>query len=258
MNPINDQKTIRIKSAGGTPQALAVIAAGGVGSRFGSDKMQLSIQGESVLERSCRIFEKLSSPLFYVVVAHARQVEPIGEALSRNSAISHCLAVVSGGDSRQQSVLRGLSFLVQQAQEQGWGELPVLVHDGARCLLQPSLIENCLAAIRSEHCGVGLAVPATQTIRILSAKGSRIEQTPPRHLVQEMQTPQGSDLSVLYKAYLETEKRNQQVTDDLAALESIGYPIRLITGDRQNIKITWPEDVATAQWIIQQKRDSFT
>ena len=122
----------------------------------------------------------------------------------------------------------------------------VLIHDGARCLLPAPLIGRVLEVMESCRCGTAPAVPVTDTIRLLDEEGSQA-RTLPRARLAAMQTPQGADLDVLLEAALLAREAGIRATDDLELLIRIGYPVRLVAGDRRNIKITTREDALVAE-----------
>lgn len=231
-------------------------------------KQLLRLEGKSVISRSCEIFEKADAVDRYLVLAAAGQVKEMEDELSPYLSGGKLQAVIPGGASRQESVLLGLrywSYLLSarssrgttasgQAQaslKSGIGGQPiVLIHDGARCLLDPRLIEEVVAVAIREHCGAALAMPLTDTVRLIGSDGY-VEKTIPRERLMAMQTPQAADLHVLKEALETAIARGEKVTDDLQALESIGYPVRLVTGSRRNIKLTHPEDLRLARFYLE-------
>lgn len=250
-------------------EILGVIAAAGKGSRMGipGGKQLLRLEGKSVIARSCEIFEAADAVDRYLVVASAEQIREMEEELSPYLENGKLQAVIPGGASRQESVFLGLrywSYLLSartgsatavsgRPQMNGGGmsgEQPiVLIHDGARCLLETKFIDELVELTSKEHCGAALAIPLTDTVRLLGIDGY-IEKTIPRERLMAMQTPQAADLYVLMEAIETAIARGEQMTDDLKALELIGYPVRLVQGSKRNIKLTHPEDIQLARFYL--------
>lgn len=250
-------------------EILGVIAAAGKGSRMGlpGGKQLLRLEGKSVIARSCEVFEAAEVVDSYLVVASPEQMREMEEELSPYLENGKLQAVIPGGASRQESVFLGLrywAYLLSAGSGSGTtvsgrsrmncgdirGEQPiVLIHDGARCLLETRFIDELVELTRREHCGAALAIPLTDTVRLLGIDGY-IEKTIPRERLMAMQTPQASDLYILMKAIETAIARGEQMTDDLKALELIGYPVRLIQGSKRNIKLTHPEDIKLARFYL--------
>lgn len=232
----------------------AMIAAAGKGSRMSSSesKQFLDLAGKSVIKRSCEAFEKARYIDQYVVVAAPNQVIAMKAELSFFAQKGKCAGVIAGGETRQASVYQGLSYLYHDLDLTDF--CVVLVHDGARCLVKPQLIDQVAQKILTEHCGVAPVVPVKDTIRLLDLEG-KPQLTPPRDRLVAMQTPQGASLNALYYAYDYVFHNQEEVTDDVEALLQRNYPVRFIEGDRSNIKITYPDDLALANYYLK-KHDS--
>jgi len=123
------------------------------------------------------------------------------------------------------------------------------VHDGARCLISTQNIQDYIKELKKDFFGLGVAVPLNDTIRRIDQTGKVIE-TPDRSSLRAMQTPQGSDFDILLLAHRYVKENNIQVTDDLAVLEAIQYPVKLFPGNFKNIKITHPEDIPIAEKLL--------
>lgn len=247
-------------------EVYALIAAAGQGSRMGlpGGKQLLSLKGRSVIYRSCEVFAECSFIRQMIVMASAEALSEMEQELQPFLDSGRVRAVLPGGRTRSESVLLGLRFLHHLVHGEKYAHATgvrngrrviVLVHDGARCLVLPEQIEACVRTIRDEHCGAGLFVPLTDTVRMLRADGL-IDGTPDRERLAAMQTPQGADLDVLLWAEEEALERELKMTDDLSALEAVGYPIRLIPGKRSNLKITFPEDIHMAEYILNRRQEN--
>ncbi len=229
-----------------TPVYVLLLAAGR-GARFGADtnKCFVDLRGKSILRRSYEAF--LQSDLVSgIAVVVSKGEEDKAESLLHPVIDQRFLGFVNGGKERAESVLFGLRYL-SRAPENG---MPlILVHDAARCLVSPALIDQCVEASLRDHVGIAPAIAVTDTIRQVAENG-RIESRLNRDRLRAMQTPQCAFLDILTFAYETCERQQLTITDDLSALEAVGYPVRLIDGESRNLKITTPEDFDLAEiWL---------
>ncbi|MGB6017185.1 MAG: 2-C-methyl-D-erythritol 4-phosphate cytidylyltransferase, partial [Nodosilinea sp.] len=152
--------------------------------------------------------------------------------------------LISGGDTRQQSVYNGLQSLPPEATR-------VLIHDGARCLATPDLFDRCAAAL--DTCpGLVAAVPVKDTIKVVDAD-QRIEATPDRQRLWAAQTPQGFDVALLKQCHRQGAELGWSVTDDAALFERSELPVLVVPGEETNLKVTTPMDLAIAEFILKQR-----
>lgn len=239
-------------------EVLAIIAAGGSGSRMGvpGGKQLIRLLDKTVIEYSCEIFEESKLVDAYVVVSSKDQLAAMEKILSPYLSKGKCLALIEGGARRQDSVWRGLAYFApngkpeEQGREAGKRRRIALVHDGARCLLSPLSVDKLARYIIENHVGAALALQAIDTIRILDKEG-KTKEMPERSRTIQMQTPQGADWSVLFAAYEAIQRENMVITDDVQALEHIGYPVHFLPGERNNLKLTLPEDLDVAAYLLQ-------
>lgn len=151
---------------------------------------------------------------------------------------------IRGGATRQESVYNGLQALPQAAEQ-------VLIHDGARCLATPDLFNSCAQAIR--HCpGLIAAVPVKDTIKVVDDNGI-IQSTPDRRQLWAAQTPQGFDVKLLKQCHAEGVRQGWEVTDDAALFEKCGIPVQIVQGEETNLKVTTPQDLAIAEFILRSR-----
>ncbi len=239
-------------------EVFGIIAAGGRGSRMGvpGGKQLIKLLGKTVIEYSCEIFEESKLVDAYVVVSSKEQLATMGNVISPYLSKGKCLALIEGGARRQDSVWHGLAYFKpsgrqeEQMPESGNKRRIALVHDGARCLLSPLSVDKLARYIIENHVGAALALQAIDTIRILDEEG-RTKEIPDRSHSIQMQTPQGADWSALYAAYEAIRRENLHITDDVQALEYIGYPVHFLPGERNNVKLTLPEDLKLAAYLLQ-------
>ncbi|MFO1194498.1 MAG: 2-C-methyl-D-erythritol 4-phosphate cytidylyltransferase [Rhodoferax sp.] len=148
-----------------------------------------------------------------------------------------------GGATRAQTVLQGLGVLLQRgAQPQDW----VLVHDAARCLITPALIERLIDACLADPVGGLLAHPVADTLKL--GREGRVLETTDRRDRWLAQTPQMFRIGLLQAAL---QAAGESVTDESSAIEVQGLSPRLVPGSSQNFKVTFPEDFQLAQAVLQ-------
>lgn len=151
---------------------------------------------------------------------------------------------ITGGATRQESVYNGLQDLPVAAEH-------VLIHDGARCLVTPQLLNRCAEAIL--QCpGLIAAVPVKDTIKVVDETGL-IQSTPDRRQLWAAQTPQGFDVELLKRCHAEGRSQSWEVTDDAALFERCGLPVKVVVGEETNLKVTTPGDLAIAEFILRQR-----
>ena len=223
-----------------------LIAAAGSGRRMGAagNKLLLEVAGRPVL--AWTLEAALASPVIHWigVVGQPVDAEPIAAivAAARPDRPVHWIL---GGDSRQESVSRGLAALPADADG-------VLIHDGARCLVQPELLERCAAAVRAGQAVIA-ATPVTDTIKQVDGAGT-ITATPDRRVLWAAQTPQGFPVERLRQAHATASAEGWSVTDDAALFERLGWPVQVLEAPPSNIKLTTPFDLTIAAAVLAARR----
>jgi 2-C-methyl-D-erythritol 4-phosphate cytidylyltransferase len=152
---------------------------------------------------------------------------------------------ILGGDTRQESVCRGLAALPADAEG-------VLIHDGARCLVEPALLERCAAAV-NWGAAVIAATPVTDTIKQVDGAGT-ITGTPDRRGLWAAQTPQGFPVAQLRTAHATATAEGWSVTDDAALFERLGLPVQVLEAPPSNIKLTTRFDLTVAEAVLAGRR----
>lgn len=207
----------------------------------GLDKMLTELDGQPILLRATRPFQ--DSPLIdQIVVVVSGEKESQCRRLVTGQEWSKVTDVCLGGRRRQDSVAAGL----KQLQDYEW----VVIHDGARPLVTPDLIESGLAAA-AETGAAAAAVPVTDTIKVADGDGMVLE-TPPRQNLMAVQTPQVFRYDVIQVAH---QQDCGDVTDDASLVERLGHKVKLYPGNPDNIKITTPEDLALAEILLRKRGD---
>lgn len=221
---------------------VAVIVAAGHGERMGiPDKVLLPIAGTPVIAHSLRA--ALASPAIdaVVIVAGPHTRAPI-EALAAPLALDKPIETVMGGARRQDSVLAG----VRRAH--ALGATMVAVHDGARPLVRPELFAATVDAAR-EQGGAIAAVPVTDSLKRVA--GNAVVASISREQLWAAQTPQTFAIDRLLEAFSEAERRRLDVTDEAGLFEALGWPVSIVQGDPENMKLTRASDIPILEALFQ-------
>jgi 2-C-methyl-D-erythritol 4-phosphate cytidylyltransferase len=221
-------------------RVTALVVAAGLGQRMGGqDKILSLLGGKPVLAHSVETFLAATLVDEIVVVLHPERLET-GRQLARERGWPAHVRFCAGGVRRQDSVRLGL----EEIGGEGW----VLIHDGARPLLTPALVERGLEAAA----GTGAAVPGIapiDTVKRVSERGL-VRETLSREQLRAIQTPQVFRLSFIRNAHARFAEGTQEFTDDAALLEAMGWPVAVFPGEAHNFKITTPEDLQRAELVL--------
>ena len=223
-----------------------VIPAAGFGKRMGVgfNKQFLTLAGSPILAHTLQVFQ-LCEIITEVVVVGAKDDIPQITEIVKNGQFNKVVAIPIGGSHRQDSVFTGVQALGSTIQR-------VVVHDGARPLLTLKQLNRFLEEAEVFPAAI-MAIPLKDTIKRISEIGLAIE-TPPREFLRAVQTPQVFDRAVLEKAHRKALEQSFYGTDDASLLECLGYPVMVLEGSTENIKITTPEDLWLAEHIIARRR----
>ncbi|HXG53001.1 MAG TPA: 2-C-methyl-D-erythritol 4-phosphate cytidylyltransferase [candidate division Zixibacteria bacterium] len=225
-------------------RASAIVVAAGEGRRMrcGEPKPYVLLAGRPILLRTLdRIFAARTVADVVVVVAPGR-IERCRALLQADPAIGgRSWTLAEGGSTRQESVRRGLERIPPDRDI-------VLIHDGARPLVPPALVDACAEAAYRHGAAVP-GVPARDTIKVVTPDG-RVQSTLERDALREVQTPQAFRYSLILEGHRRALSEDFQGTDDAVLVERMGEPVVVIEGDRSNIKITLPEDLAVAEALL--------
>ncbi len=229
----------------------AVILASGEGSRFGGEKLkQLTrVSGKTILEHTLQLFDK--NPLIdeIVIVGNAQVLLLDGEFKHKYPKLRF---IVPGGASRAESTWMGLNALKDLASSQD----KVLIHDGVRPFLSHEIIQSLITAL-DDYSAVNTIIDATDTM--LYVEDSKVVSIPDRSKIKRGQTPQGFKYGAIVEAFKDFLPRQNElkVTDDCAIyLNYWGEKSRIFTvrGSEENIKITFPFDLITAEEVFRMGR----
>ena len=214
-----------------------VVPAAGRGERLGGDtpKALRSLAGEPLLVHAVRALRRAPSVDVIVAAAPRGWVTRVEEYLSPFTVI-----VVEGGELRQDSVALALAALPDEVDL-------VLVHDAARCLTPPSVVEAVVAALRAGADAVVPVVAVSDTIK--QVDGDRVRATLDRASLRAVQTPQGFRREVLAQAHAQARGRGLS-TDDAALVEALGRSVMTVPGSDEAFKVTGPVDLILAEAVL--------
>jgi 2-C-methyl-D-erythritol 4-phosphate cytidylyltransferase len=240
------------------PKLWVIMPAAGSGSRMQESvpKQYLSINGMAIIEHAIKVF--LDNHEIQKIIVPIAENDQMFDRL--NVANDQRVATTIGGSSRAHSVLNGLIALSAEgslssvedsqrlAEESDW----VLVHDAARPCLSSASLTRLIDSLRDDEVGGILAVQAKDTLKRMS-KTQTIASTVDRSDIWQAQTPQMFRYGLLKAALASAIEQDADITDEASALERLNYQPRLVVGDARNLKVTTPEDLALAEFLLNAK-----
>lgn len=225
------------------PCAMIIPAAGSSRRMGGEDKLFSLLAGAPVLLRTLTAADRAALVSEILVAAREESMEEVASLCGR-AGIRKPLRVIRGGATRTESVLAAVLECRPKIKY-------VAVHDGARPLVRPEEID-ALIRLGYKTNAVAPAVAVTDTIKVADENGL-VCATPDRKTLFAVQTPQVFQIDLLKAALQAALKCGQTPTDDCGAVEALGKAVYLAPGDRGNIKITVPEDLAVAEAILRRR-----
>lgn len=220
-----------------------VIAAAGRGVRFGRPKQLIEIAGKPMLAWSVDAFAAMPEVDEIVVVTESEFLPEV-KAFARPRAGHARIVVTAGGEDRQASVRNGL---VELSDNCGG----VIVHDGARPLVDPNDVRRAMNIVRPGTASL-LATPCTDTIKEVNADG-KVTRTHERASLWAAQTPQLAALRDMLRAFADAERAGFRGTDEASLLERIGLDVFAVEGSILNFKITYQADLERADAILRHR-----
>jgi 2-C-methyl-D-erythritol 4-phosphate cytidylyltransferase len=220
----------------------AIIVAAGKGTRMGPnvDKLFLELNGCPVVAHTWRRFDE-SRDISEIIMVVRDGMQDTFSDLARKQGFNKKYKLVPGGKERQDSVWNGLEALSPDARI-------VAIQDAARPCTSAALIHVTIEAARETGAAVA-AQPVIDTIKE-SSDGKLIQRTVDRSRLWAVQTPQTFRVEIIRRALSEVRRRGLPVTDDTAACELIGQPVKLVHIQQPNPKITRPEDLAYIELLL--------
>jgi 2-C-methyl-D-erythritol 4-phosphate cytidylyltransferase len=221
-----------------------ILPAAGQGKRMGAgkNKLLLELNGLPVLIHTLRVFEQDEDCSGIILAIHP-QDEMEFQALLTSYNVSKVIRLVPGGKERQDSIYNALNSVESDG--------IILVHDAARPFIQKDHIHR-LTEKAAETGAAILGVPAKDTIK--KVQDGVVVETVERSSLWAVQTPQAFRISLLTEAYKKAEKDHFLGTDDASLVERLHYPVAIVEGDYDNIKLTTPEDLYFAEAILEKRK----
>ena len=214
-----------------------VIVAGGSGSRMKSTlaKQFIELAGKPILMRTIEVFYRFNPAIIIVVVLPHDQISFWKELCQKHGfTIDH--EIIEGGETRFHSVKNGLSAVSEDGL--------VAIHDGVRPLVSLETIARCFE--KASACGNAVpCIPVYESVRSVHGDNTSIVD---RKNLRLIQTPQIFSSSLIKEAY--KQAAGADFTDDASVLERMGHVVHLVEGNRENIKITDPLDLAYAEHFL--------
>ena len=222
----------------------AIILAAGRGTRMGGggSKVLLPVAGRPLIQHTLERFGRCREVSRAMLLVPPDAVRGY-ETLLRGSPVAGLeVSIRPGGLRRQDSVRAGLEAMDSDCEV-------VIVHDGARPLVAPDLIDRCVRESRRNR-SVTAAVPARNTIK--TVLDGKVTETLPRSRLWEIQTPQAFPARLLRDAYAMADRDGVEATDDAMLVERTGASVWVVEGSTVNLKVTYPEDILFAEALIAQ------
>ena len=232
------------------PYTTAVILAGGEGSRMngagGVTKQLMSVGGVPVLVRSLFAFDASEYIDEIVVVARKEEMKEVAR-LAKMHGVKKLVRIVSGGETRALSALRGLEAASPKTQY-------IAIHDAARCLITPKMIALVASAAYVTR-AASAACSSVDTLKLVNTS-LEVQETLDRESVYRAQTPQIFEIGLYRAAAYSARKDGVAATDDNMLVERLGHRVKMVDTGEENIKITRSLDVAIAEAILKVRAEA--
>lgn len=229
--------------------SVIVTAAGSSRRMGGGNKLLIKLKDKPVIVWTLEAFSRLDFVGSIVVTANRDSLDEYSKLCAEYN-LSKVEAVIEGGKERQDSIFEALKYLRFLDCQY------VAVHDGARPLVEEELIDRLYARLlpiqETDIGGIIPGVAVKDTIKVVDSDGQVVE-TLERNLLRAVQTPQMFDYETLWQAYVKAYKDRYVGTDDSALVERLGKKIIVEPSSYENLKITTPEDIITAEKILEER-----
>lgn len=213
-----------------------IIPASGTGTRFGGNtpKQFMKIGGKEILAHSVSAFHQIRSIDEIIIASRLEYFERIKLIIRKNNFFK-IKRIVEGGKLRQDSVFRALMNL--ECSENDF----ILVHDAVRPFVSMEKIAELIKEVKKFNCVIS-GLPVTETLKKINKKNF-VEKTVDRENVWAIQTPQAFRYDILKKSFEKAYEDNFTGTDESSLAEHAGYKVKVIEGEKENIKITLKADL---------------
>ncbi|MBQ9493065.1 MAG: 2-C-methyl-D-erythritol 4-phosphate cytidylyltransferase [Oscillibacter sp.] len=209
----------------------------------GVNKLFLPLCGVPVIVRTLTSLQLAHRVDEIIVAVQEKDMEEVSR-LCKEYSLTKCRKVITGGVTREASVMRA-------AMETSRNTDLLAVHDGARPLVTPDLIDRAIEAA-ARYGAVAPALPLKDTVKRVK-EGGEVERTLKRETLRAVQTPQVFDADLLKASLHAAFESGAELTDDCSAVERLGKVVFLIDGEEENLKITTPTDVLFAEAVLRKR-----
>lgn len=210
----------------------AIITAGGTSSRYGnSNKLLEKVHSKEVITHTVEAFLNVEEISEIIICANASIIEILGEIFKSQNKIR----IIEGGKTRQESVFNGL----KECNDCDY----VLIHDGARPMITPEVINKAILMVQDKK-ALTVAAKTIDTIKQVD-ENLKIIKTIDRSSLWNTQTPQAFEYRIIFDAH--EKLQGSDFSDDAGMLESMGQDVYILEGDYKNIKITTQSDIELAK-----------
>ncbi|MGV3591029.1 MAG: 2-C-methyl-D-erythritol 4-phosphate cytidylyltransferase [Gammaproteobacteria bacterium] len=225
-----------------------VLPAAGSGRRMqaGLPKQYLALAGRSLLQHSLERLGALPEIERIVVALASDDARWPALQAALPQAVASKVSTVTGGAERMQSVANALAALQPHAAANDW----VLVHDAVRPCVHPSDVRRLMRETANDAAGGLLGLPVRETLKECDGEQRFVARTVDRSHIWQAATPQIFRFAVLQRALHHAAQLPAPVTDEAGAVEALGMPVRLVAGRADNLKITYPGDLALAAAVL--------
>lgn len=226
--------------------AVAVITAGGTGTRFGAPrpKQFIPVLGKMLIEHTIEAFDHHPMISEIIMVLPESEIAFFEQERKEKGFGKKIRSIVVGGSTRQFSVHAGIQAIQSNPSF-------VVIHDAARCLITEKEITDTIHKCMNGWQGAICALPIRDTVK--KVDGEKILSTQSREHLWGMQTPQVFQYEVIKNAYEKAKEDHFEATDDAQIAEHFGASICVVPGKSTNIKITYPEDLVMAEMILHER-----
>lgn len=226
---------------------VAIIPAAGQGKRMGTSvsKSYMEILGRPLLAYTLDKFQSHSLIAEIILVVQESDLDYCQREIVQRYGFAKVTKIIAGGGERQESVAKGLAALEPGVQY-------VLVHDGARPLIDGQTISRVIEVAINRGAAV-VGVPVKDTIKVVDQE-LLVQNTPQRHTLWAVQTPQVFRRDILERAYQEADIQGWIGTDDASLVERVGEQVYMVRGSYSNLKVTTPEDIIYVREILEGER----
>jgi len=223
-------------------RAEVIIVAAGKGERFSKNKYKQFhlLRGKPIIWWVVKRFEECRMIDEIIVVIPPGMKDYVKKVFFEYKKVKE---LVEGGKEREDSVFQGLKIVDKDTDI-------VVIHDGVRPLISSHLIEKVIHQTEKEG-AVSLGIPIKETVKRVD-KNNLVIKTLKRENLYSIQTPQGFKRDMIWEAYIKREGSKKKASDDALLVERLGGRVRVITGDERNIKITTPQDLKLAEFLLEE------